>query len=81
MSNDGTIVSSNMTSKIGTKNLDLYNISTNILDNNIKYINTNLNSSDVAILAKHLPTYNFNIVGTIDKNIVLNEIYNASEII
>jgi two-component system sensor histidine kinase YesM len=81
MSNDGTIISSNMTSKIGTKNLDLYNISTNILDNNITYINTKLNSSDVAILAKHLPTYNFNIVGTIDKNIFLDEIYNASEII
>jgi len=81
MSNDGIIISSNLTSKIGSKNLDLYNISTNILDNNIKYINTKLNSSDVAILAKHLPTYNFNIVGTIDKNIFLDEIYNASEII
>ena len=81
MSNNGTIVSSNITSKIGTKNLDLYNISNNIIDNNKKYINTKLNSSDVAILSKHLPTYNFNIVGTIDKNIVLDEIYNSSEII
>jgi len=81
MSSDGTIVSSNITSNIGTKNLDLYNISNNILENNLKYINTHLNSSDVAILSKHLPTYNFNIVGTIDKNIVLDEIYNSSEII
>ena len=81
MSSDGTIVSSNITSNIGTKNLDLYNISNNILENNLKYINTHLNSSDVAILSKHLTTYNFNIVGTIDKNIVLDEIYNSSEII
>lgn len=81
MSSDGTIVSSNMTSHIGTKNLDLYNISNNILENNLKYINTHLNSSDVAILSKHLPTYNFNIVGTIDKNIVLDELYNSSQII
>ena len=81
MSSDGTIVSSNITSKIGTKNLDLYNISNTILENNLKYINTHMNSSDVSILSKHLPTYNFNIVGTIDKNIVLEELYNSSKII
>lgn len=81
MSSDGTIVSSNNTTKVGTKNTDLYNISNVILNNNLKYVNTKLNSSDVAILSKHLPTYNFNIVGTIDKNIVLNEIYDSTEII
>ncbi|MDG5853695.1 sensor histidine kinase [Clostridium beijerinckii] len=81
ISSDGTIVSSSLSSKIGTKNLDLYNISSVILNNNLKYVNTKLDSSDVAILSKHLPTYNFNIVGTIDKNIVLSEIYDSSEII
>lgn len=81
ISNNGTIVSSNITSQIGTKNLDLNNISTYIQDNNIKYINTQLNSSDVAILSKHLPTYNFNMVGIINKNIVLNEMYNTADII
>jgi two-component system sensor histidine kinase YesM len=81
ISKDGTIVSSNIIPKIGTKNLDLYNISNNILENNLQYISTNLDYSDVVVLSKHLPTYNFNIVGTIDKNIVLNEIYNSSGII
>ncbi|MDR3595970.1 histidine kinase [Clostridium sp.] len=81
ISNDGTIVSSNILPKIGTKNLDLYNISNNILESNLQYISTNLTYSDVVVLSKHLPTYNFNIVGTIDKNIVLNEIYNSSGII
>lgn len=80
IANDGTIVSSNVAAKIGTKNSNLFNISNNILNNNIKYINTKLDSIDVVILAKYLPTYKFNIVGTIDKNIVLNEIYNSSEI-
>jgi len=80
IANDGTIVSSNIAAKIGTKNPDLFNISNNILNNNLKYINTKLDSIDVVILAKYLPTYKFNIVGTIDKNIVLNEIYNSSEI-
>lgn len=80
ISDDGTIVSSNNMPKIGTKNLELYNISKNILDNDYKYMNMKLDSSDVAILAKHLPTYNFNIVGTIDKNIVLDEIYDSREI-
>lgn len=81
IASDGTIVSSNITSKVGTKNLDLYNISNVILNNNLKYVNKKFGSSDVAILSKHLPTYNFNIVGTIDKNIVLSEIYDSSEII
>jgi len=81
ISSDGTIVSSNITSQVGRKNLDLYNISNNILDTKNGYIHTQLNSSDVAILSKHLPTYNFNIVGIINKSIVLNEIYNTSEII
>lgn len=80
VANDGTIVSSNILPKIGTKNLDLYNISNNILESNLQYISTNFNYSDVVVLSKHLPTYNFNIVGTIDKNIVLDEIYNSSEI-
>lgn len=80
ISNDGTIVSSNNTSKIGTKNLELYNISENIIENDFKYMSTKLNHSDVLILSKHLPTYNFNIVGTIDKNIVLDEIYDSKEI-
>ncbi|WP_297427422.1 sensor histidine kinase [Clostridium sp.] len=81
MSSDGTIVSSSNTSTIGSKNIDLYNISSAMISNNLKYINTKLNSSDVAVLSKHLPTYNFNIVGTIDKNIVLNEIYDSNEIL
>ncbi len=79
ISSDGTIVSSNKTSEIGTKNLDLYNLSNSIQDDNLKYINTKLNSSDVAILSKYIPNYNFNIVGIINKNIVLDEIYNTSK--
>ena len=78
---DGTVVSSNIPLMVGVKNKPLYDISENILDNNLKYLNTKLDSSDVTILAKHLPTYNFNIVGTINKDIVLNEMYNTSEII
>ena len=77
---DGTIVSSNIPLMIGVKNKPLYDISENILNNNLNYLNTKLVSSDVTILAKHLPTYNFNIVGTIDKDIVLSEMYNTSEI-
>lgn len=80
IADDGTVVSSNIYSMIGSKNTNLYNISNNILTNNLKYIDTKLDSSDATILAKHLPTYNFNIVGTIDKNIVLSEMYNSSEI-
>lgn len=78
---DGTVVSSNIPATIGVKNITLYDISENILNNNLKYLNTKSGASDVTILAKHLPTYNFNIVGTIDKGIVLNEMYNTSEII
>ncbi len=80
ISNDGTIVSSNLTYQIGTVDLDLYNISQDIINNDITYLDKKLNSSDTAILSKYLPTYNFNIIGIIDKNIVLDEIYNTWEI-
>ena len=80
ISNDGTIVSSNLSYQIGTVNLDLYNISQNIINNNLTYLDTKLNSSDVAVLSKYLPTYNFNIIGTIDKNVVLDEIYDTWQI-
>lgn len=81
ISNDSTIISSNITSKIGEKNLDLYEFSNTIQKNNFKYINTKFNNSDVAILSKHIPNYNFNLVGIINKSIVLDEMYNTSEII
>lgn len=81
MSSDGTIVSSNVISEVGKKNLGLYEMSKDIQSNNIKYTNTKLNSNDVAVLSKHLPVYNFNMVGTINKNMFLSEMYNTSEII
>lgn len=81
LSSDGTTISSNLMSQIGKKNLTLYDISNNIQDNKIKYINTKLNSNDVAILSKYLPTYNFNVVGIINKTIVLDEMYNTSGIL
>lgn len=80
LSNDNTIISSNIVSQIGTANLELNNISKSALNSNSTYINTKLNSNSVAILAKHLPTYNFNLVGIIDKNIVLDEMYKTSDI-
>lgn len=80
IANDGTVVSSNLTYEIGTNNSNLYNISQQIIDNDLTYLDTKLNSSDVSVLSKYLSTYNFNIIGTIDKNIVLNEIYNTWQI-
>lgn len=81
LSADGTVVSSNITYELGNKNSDLYDISQKIINNNLTYLDTKLNSSDVYVLSKYLSTYNFNIVGIIDKNIVLNEIYNTWQII
>lgn len=80
ISNDGTVVSSNQTYEIGSNNSDLYAISQEIIDSNLTYLDTKLNTSDVSVLSKYLSTYNFNIVGIIDKNIVLDEIYNTWEI-
>lgn len=80
LSKDGLVVSSSNKSQIGNENLELLDISNDIQDNNCQYFNTKLNSKDVAVLSKYLPTYNFNIVGIIDKNIILNEVYNTSQI-
>ena len=81
ISSNGTIVSSNLTYQIGTVDSELYNISQNIINNDLTYVDKKFNSSDTAVLAKYLPTYNFNIIGIIDKNIVLDEIYNTWQII
>ncbi len=81
ISDNGTIVSSNLKKQMGTVDLNLYRISKKITDNNTDYINTKFNSSDAAILSKYLPTYNFNIVGIIDKNKMLDEAYNTFPII
>lgn len=81
LSADGTIISSNLESQIGQKNPNLYNISNYIQNNKLTYINTQFNSNDVAILSKHLPIYNFNVVGIINKDRFLNEMYNTSDII
>jgi len=81
IASDGTVVSSNIISQVGKKNLDLYEISKDIQSNNKSYINTKMNSDDITILSKYLPVYNFNIVGTINKNMFLSEMYNTSEII
>ena len=80
LSKDGLVVSSSKKSQIGNENLELLDISNDIQNNNWQYFNTELNSKDVAVLSKYLPTYNFNIVGIIDKNIILNEVYNTSQI-
>lgn len=80
LSKDGLVVSSSNKSDIGNKNLELLDISNNIQNNNLDYFNTELNSNEVAVMSKYLPTYNFNIVGIIDKNIILNEVYNTSQI-
>lgn len=80
LSKDGLVVSSSKKSQIGNENLELLAISNDIQNNNWQYFNTELNSKDVAVLSKYLPTYNFNIVGIIDKNIILNEVYNTSQI-
>lgn len=80
LSKDGLVVSSSKKSQIGTENLELLDISNKIQNNDWYYFNTILDSKDVAVLSKYLPTYNFNIVGIIDKNIILNEVYNTSQI-
>jgi len=80
LSKDGTVVSSSHSPQIGSKNLDLLNISNKIQDDNLQYFNTKLHSEEVAILSKHLPTYNFNIVGIIEKSAILKEVYNTSQI-
>lgn len=80
LSQDGTIVSSSNSYEIEKVNLDLLHISTKIQNSNLEFLNSTLNSKEVTILSNYLPIYNFNIVGIIDKNIILNEVYNTNKI-
>lgn len=80
LSQDGTIVSSSRSYEIGDVDKNLLSISNEIQNNKLEYIDSKIKSRDVAILSDYLPTYNFNVVGIIDKNVILDEVYNTNKI-
>lgn len=80
LSQDGTIVSSSKYSEIGTLDNDMLRTSKHILNNNLSVYSHKYNGINAAILAIYLPYYNFNLVGIIDKDIIINEMFNTSKI-
>ena len=81
ISNDGYILSSSIPGKIGSNDYDLYSISRKIISNNIDIYNTHYDSNNVAVLSTYLPYYDCYLSGIINKDIILNELFNTSKII
>lgn len=81
ISQEGTIVSSNKEELIGTNDENLLNIAKKINNNNLKYLNVNLNKKSCTILSEYMPIYNFYLVNIIDTNKALSDMYNIKEVI
>ncbi|MGH4052020.1 MAG: cache domain-containing sensor histidine kinase [Clostridium sp.] len=81
ISSDGTIVSSNKESIIGTKDNNLLNIAKKIDTNNLKFENTKLDNKDYTVLAEYMPIYDFYLVNIIDTKLALEDMYNTNEIV
>jgi len=77
---NGTIVSSSINDEIGKTDTDMLSVSNKALYNNINIYNHKYNGINAAILSIYLPYYDFNIVGIIDKDIIINEMFNTSKI-
>lgn len=77
----GQVVSSSVRSAVGTVSPELLSISKLIKQEHYLYYNTDLGGQSIAVLSKPMSSYNFNLIGVIDKNSVLSEMYNTQEII
>ncbi|MDO5517252.1 MAG: histidine kinase [Clostridium sp.] len=80
LSQDGTIVSSSRFDEIGTTDQDMLDISKHMLDNSIDVYSHKYKSINAAILSIYLPYYDFNLIGIIDKDIIIHEMFNTSKI-
>jgi two-component system sensor histidine kinase YesM len=81
ISSDGTIVSSNKQSLIGTIDNNLLYIAKKINTNNLKFENTKLDNKDYTILAEYMPIYDFYLINLVDTNLALEDMYNTNEIV
>jgi two-component system sensor histidine kinase YesM len=81
ISSTGTILSSNKHDLIGTNNENLLNEAKKIHNDNLKYLNVNLNKKHYTILAEYMPIYDFYLVNIIDTNKALNDMYSIKEVI
>lgn len=80
ISYNGEIVSSSISNIIGQKDTNLLNITTHMNQNNISVYNAKYKNKNAAILKTYLPYYDFNIMGIIDRNIIIDEVFNTSDI-
>lgn len=81
LNNQGDVVSSSENGLIGTTSSNLLEISALIEKQHYLYYNTALDGQSVAVLSKPMDGYQFYLIGVIDKNSVLSEMYNTEDII
>lgn len=80
ISKNGQVVSSSIDNIIGKNDNSLLKIASHMDQNNITIYNTKYNNKNKSILKTYLPYYNFNIIGIIDRNLIINEVFNTSDI-
>ena len=75
ISSDGTIVSSNKESIIGSKDINLLNIAKKINRDNLKFKNIKMDNKNYTVIAEYMPIYDFYLVNLVDTKLALVDIY------
>ncbi|GIP15087.1 histidine kinase [Paenibacillus montaniterrae] len=73
LNRSGIVVSSNVTSKLGTTEQELLDYAKQIEQQGEKYINVDWQGKQYLILSTYLPTYDLYLVNTIDKRVALSQ--------
>ncbi|MBU3145174.1 sensor histidine kinase [Clostridium sp. CF012] len=81
ISSDGTIVSSNKGSIIGSKDINLLNIAKKINSDNLKFKNIKMDNKNYTVIAEYMPIYDFYLVNLVDTKLALVDMYNIKEIV
>lgn len=76
LNRNGTVVSSNVSAKLGTTESDLLQYAQQIEQSRNKYMNVDWNEKQYIILSTYLPDYDLYLVNTIDKRIILSQMLN-----
>ena len=81
ISSDGTIVSSNKESIIGTIDINLLNIAKKIDSDNLKFKNIKIDNKSYTVIAEYMPIYDFYLVNLVDTKLALADMYDIKEIV
>lgn len=80
INSDGVVISSNLSERLGTKELELLNYAQLIDKQEDEYLNVEWNNRQHMILSAYMPNYDLYLVNLIDKRYVLSQMLNVKTV-